>query len=130
MQLVNVLRGGSLIQEIEADVEHWQAGPANEASHKIDVVADATLMATFGRSTVGVNSYHHQGLDDLGAGLRVTATCGAVIEAVEADDARLVAVQWHPEQMAATDPQQAALFEALVITASSPAHTETKEMHG
>lgn len=129
MQLVNVLRGGSLVQEIESDVEHWQAAPAHEASHKVEVVADAALMSTFGRSTVGVNSYHHQGLKDLGTGLRVTATCGTVIEAVEADDARLVAVQWHPEQMAATDPQQAALFAALVAAASSPEQTESKEMH-
>ncbi len=129
MQLVNVLRGGSLIQEIEADVEHWQTAPAHEASHKVDVVADATLATTFGRSTVGVNSYHHQGLRELGSGLRVTATCGVVIEAVEADDARLVAVQWHPEQMAATDAQQASLFEALVTAASAPAHNQMKEMH-
>lgn len=129
MQLVNVLRGGSLIQELEVDVEHWQKSPAAEASHKVDVLPDAELATTFGRSTVGVNSYHHQGLKELGSGLRVTATCGAVIEAVEAVDARLVAVQWHPEQMAASDPLQAALFEALVTAASSPTNTTMKEMH-
>lgn len=127
MQLINVLRGGTLIQQLEADIDHWQTGPAAEPHHKIDVVADARLAAIFSQSAVGVNSYHHQGLRELGTGLRVTATCGAVIEAVEADDVRLVAVQWHPEQMAATDAQQRALFEALVAEATASAHTEKKE---
>jgi putative glutamine amidotransferase len=119
MQLVNVLRGGSLIQEIEADIDHWQAAPSFEASHKIDLLAEARLADIFSRSTVAVNSYHHQGLKVIGEGLRVTATCGAIVEAVEADDARLVAVQWHPEQMAATDDQQAVLFQAFVAEASA-----------
>lgn len=118
MQLINVLRGGSLIQQIVGDVSHWQSGPPAVASHKVEIVADARLADIFSQSTVGVNSYHHQGLKDLGKGLRVTARCGAIIEAVEAENARVVAVQWHPEQMAATDVQQAALFEAFVDEAS------------
>lgn len=129
MQLVNVLRGGSLIQQIEADIEHWQTAPAFEASHKIDVVPDARLTRVFEQATVGVNSYHHQGLKDLGSGLRVTATCGAVIEAVEADDAPLVGVQWHPEQMSSTDPQQHALFAAFVALASASRNSNKKEMN-
>ncbi len=128
MQLVNVLRGGSLILDIQDEVQHWQTIPAHEASHKIDVVDDARLAGIFDQASVGVNSYHHQGLKELGAGLRVTATCGAVIEAVEADDANLVAVQWHPEQMAATDTQQAALFQALVAAADSRTNN-SKETH-
>lgn len=127
MQLVNVLRGGSLILDLQDDVQHWQTGPAHEAAHKIDVVEDARIAGVFSQSTVGVNSYHHQGLNELGTGLRITATCGAVIEAVEADDADLIAVQWHPEQMAATDGQQAALFQALVAAASAYTTTISKE---
>lgn len=127
MQLVNVLRGGSLILDIQDGIQHWQTGPSHEPAHKIDVVDDARLTGVFNQSTVGVNSYHHQGLKELGTGLRVTATCGAVIEAVEADDANLIAVQWHPEQMAATDAQQAALFQALVAAAAAPTNTTSKE---
>lgn len=119
MQLVNVLRGGSLIQQIKADIDHWQTARPADVSHKVEIVAEARLASIFSQSTVGVNSYHHQGLKDLGRGLRVTATCGVIIEAVEADDARVVAVQWHPEQMAATDAQQAVLFQAFVAEASA-----------
>jgi putative glutamine amidotransferase len=65
----------------------------------------------------------------IGKGLRVTATCGAIIEAVEAEDARVVAVQWHPEQMAATDAQQAALFQAFVAEASTSRTRHDEEIN-
>jgi putative glutamine amidotransferase len=126
MQLVNVLRGGTLIQDIEDEIEHWQTIPSHEASHKIDLTPDSWLADAFSQSTVGVNSYHHQGLRALGHGLRVTATCGAVIEAVEADDARLFGVQWHPEQMAASDAKQQAMFAALVAEASGIKNASTR----
>lgn len=124
MQLVNVLRGGSLIQQIEDEVVHWQTAPSHEATHKIDVAIDSQLAEAFGQSSVGVNSYHHQGLKDLGTGLRVVATCGAVIEAVEADDAQMMAVQWHPEQMVTTDSQQLALFTSFIGAASAFANKQ------
>jgi putative glutamine amidotransferase len=127
MQLVNVLRGGRLVQNIEADIDHWQTTAAAEPSHKIDVEPDSRLAAAFGAAVVGVNSYHHQGLRDLGDGLRVTASCGAVIEGVEATDANLIAVQWHPEQMAALNPQQAALFAFFVQQAATPRTTRPNE---
>lgn len=129
MQLVNVLRGGTLIQQIEDEVDHWQTCPAKEASHKIDVLPEARLARIFGQTTVGVNSYHHQGLLKLGEGLRVTANCGSIIEAVEDDAAPLIAVQWHPEQMAATDAQQHALFETLVAAASVSPDSNHEEMN-
>lgn len=127
MQLVNVLRGGRLMQNIEADIDHWQTTAATEPSHKVDVAPDSRLAAALGAAVVGVNSYHHQGLRDLGEGLRVTASCGDVIEGVEATDADLVAVQWHPEQMAALNPQQAALFASFVQRAVSRRTTRPNE---
>jgi len=119
MQLVNVLRGGSLVQQVEDEVDHWQSAPSHEATHKVEVAADSRLGAVFAEPVVGVNSYHHQALKEVGTGLRVVATCGAVIEAVEAEDASVVAVQWHPEQMVATDPQQRALFTSFIDEASA-----------
>jgi putative glutamine amidotransferase len=111
MQLVNVLRGGSLVQQIPG---HWQDNPASRRSHRIDVDPGSALAEAAGHdSVVEVNSYHHQGIDVLGQGLSVTATCGDVIEAVEDRDTDLVAVQWHPEHMTATTHQRA-LFEQFV----------------
>jgi putative glutamine amidotransferase len=125
MQLVNVVRGGTLIQQLQNGQDHWQTVPASQATHDVLVAESSRLGAVLGRHA-RVNSYHHQALAILGQGLRVTAECGAVIEAVEADDADLVAVQWHPEQMAASDPQQQRLFDAFVQRAASRARADEK----
>lgn len=124
MQLMNLLHGGSLIQEIESG-GHWQENPASESSHEIDVATGSTLAAALGEGMVGVNSFHHQALRELGEGLRVSAMCGDVVEAVEAIEADVVAVQWHPEHMVLTDHRQRALFESFVARAgaATPIHT-------
>jgi putative glutamine amidotransferase len=121
LQLVNVLHGGTLRQEIRG---HWQENPAGQPSHEITVAAGSALADAMGQSAeVRVNSYHHQGLKDLGAGLRATAVCGDVIEAVEVTGADVVAVQWHPEHLCATDHQQRALFESFVKRAAAATRT-------
>ncbi len=117
MQLVNVLRGGNLIQQLDARQNHWQTGRAHEPSHDVTTVAGSRIAEILGE-TAPVTSYHHQAIRELGAGLAVTARCGEVIEAVEAADADLLAVQWHPEQMAAHDRRQLALFESFVARAA------------
>jgi putative glutamine amidotransferase len=115
LQLVNVLRGGTLRQQIP---DHWQENPPSRAHHGIRVAPGSALAETLGAGDVAVNSYHHQAVKDLGAGLTVTATCGEIVEAVEADDADLLAVQWHPEHMRA-DEAQRALFERFVTRATT-----------
>lgn len=117
MQLVNVLRGGTLLQHIEG---HWQENPATRPSHGITVPAGSVLSEAVGPTGVAeVNSYHHQGLKDLGTALAVTALCGDVIEAVEATDADVVGVAWHPEHLAPGDQRQRAIFESFVKRASA-----------
>jgi putative glutamine amidotransferase len=111
MQLINVLRGGSLVQQIPG---HWQDNPPSRPMHAIEISTGSALAEAVGiNAAVEVNSYHHQVLGVLGQGLSVTATCGDVIEAVEDRDTDLVAVQWHPEHMTATTHQRA-LFERFV----------------
>jgi putative glutamine amidotransferase len=123
MQLVNVLRGGNLIQQLETDQDHWQENPGHEPSHEIEAVDGSRLAEVLGQQVAPVNSYHHQGLREIGTGLRVTAFCSAVVEAVEAVDADLLAVQWHPEHMALHDSRQFALFEAFVARALARTQT-------
>jgi putative glutamine amidotransferase len=125
LQLINVLHGGNLRQEIQG---HWQENPAERPSHEITVTAGSALADAMGPAAVArVNSYHHQGLNDLGAGLRVTAACGDVIEAIEATDKDVVAVQWHPEHLRATDHQQHALFESFVKRAAATRTTARRK---
>jgi putative glutamine amidotransferase len=65
-----------------------------------------------------VSSYHHQALDQLGAGLVVTGTSDdGVIEVIEHEAADVLAVQWHPEDLHASSGTDLALFSDLVTRA-------------
>lgn len=123
MQLINVLRGGSLHQHIDA---HWQTRPSDEIEH--DVAIDpASRLAQIAGAVMGVNSYHHQAVDNLGSSLQVTARAGDVIEAFEDPEHDLIAVQWHPEHLFRVSPDNHALFDDLVSRAR--AHKERKTAH-
>ena len=60
-----------------------------------------------------VNSYHHQAIRTLGAGLHVTAVSDAdgVIEAIEHDSLPVMAVQWHPEVSLDDDMYSIRIFQ-------------------
>ena len=59
--------------------------------------------------------HHHQAVDRVGDGLRVVARAAdGIVEGMELDGAFVLAVQWHPEDTAASDPAQQRLFDALV----------------
>lgn len=114
LQLWNVERGGTLFQ-------HWPAGGVDHVGqvHPVSVQAQSLLAEALGTNDdVDVSSYHHQAVDELGRGLRVTSrgTDGCV-EAVEDDEHTILAVQWHPEDRAHTDPVDRSLFEWIVAQA-------------
>jgi gamma-glutamyl-gamma-aminobutyrate hydrolase PuuD len=116
LQLMNVARGGTLIQHLPAEIgsrEHSPA-PAVYGRHPIEVTS-GTRLAGFGLAG-DVACSHHQAISEVGAGLVVSALAAdGTIEAIE-DPARpfFVGVQWHPE--VGTDT---ALFSALVAAARS-----------
>lgn len=65
--------------------------------------------------TMLVNSFHHQALNTIGDGLKVSARAmDGVVEAVENADGSVFAVQWHPELLYAENPEHRAIFEAFV----------------
>lgn len=111
-QVVNVALGGDLIQDLGERIHRHVVQP-------IEVLPDSRLAGIVGlRPTI--SCYHHQGIGRLGAGLQAVATApDGVIEAVELSGFRgwYLGVQWHPEDTVATDPNQAALFAALVAAA-------------
>ena len=110
LQVLNVAMGGTLQQHIGTE-SHWFA-------HRTDVeVAEGSrLAAALGGKPAACHCVHHQAIDELAAGLTVTArTTDGIIHGAEVDSARwVVGTQWHPEDTAANDPQQLALFEALL----------------
>ncbi|MBX3244228.1 MAG: gamma-glutamyl-gamma-aminobutyrate hydrolase family protein [Acidobacteria bacterium] len=129
MQILNVHRGGSLIQDIESQVEspikHRQGLPLERASHSVLVRFESKLsriMASAGISGEGgeqlkVNSHHHQAVKLMGRNLINGAMASdGVIESIEDDreDRFVLGVQWHPELSWRTDPVSAAIFERFV----------------
>lgn len=115
-QVVNVSRGGTLIQDMDShdsEIKHHR-------HHVHDVTVGESRLQDILGNGVEVSCYHHQCIDRLGEGLVVTARSEeGVIEAVELPSAAgfYVGVQWHPEDTWRTDRKQMALFEALVAAA-------------
>ncbi|EMY35100.1 peptidase C26 [Arthrobacter crystallopoietes BAB-32] len=117
LQLLNVSRGGTLIQHLEPGSEAG-AVQHKDALHPVTVAEDSLLASVVGAGPVEVSSYHHQAAGELGDGLAVTAAAGdGVVEALEVPGAPLLAVQWHPEDTAETNPADHALFAWVVEAA-------------
>jgi putative glutamine amidotransferase len=123
-QALNVVRGGILhqhIPDLSEDIAHRQSAPGTEPSHPVWVDPGSQLAEVLGDTEVeiadiaDVNSFHHQAIDRLGEGLRISARApDGTIEAVE-DPSRsfLIGVQWHAETLVHR-PYEAALFRHFV----------------
>jgi putative glutamine amidotransferase len=128
VQLLNVARGGTLVQhipeEVGTTVEHRVKEPRFAVAHDVWLTRDSLLERTLrerleGEESCAVNSRHHQAAKDLGEGLVATATApDGVIEAVEDPNRRFcLGVQWHPENFWRTGEFRP-LFDAFVEACS------------
>lgn len=124
MQLVNVLQGGTLYQDLpsewkqagSATVQHNQAGPYNQPSHRVSYVANTPLALLAGQPESLVNSMHHQGVCRLGSDLQVMARSeDGLVEAFCLETAPFAwGVQWHPEYEIPGDTVGPAIFYAFI----------------
>jgi putative glutamine amidotransferase len=125
MQSLNVSRGGTLIQDIESQVEnclkHEQGVPRDRNSHGIEIEEGSILwrLPAFANSngTLRVNSHHHQSVRDVGENVRATAWAkDGIIEGIEdtREDRFALGVQWHPELSWKTDPLSRDVFKVFV----------------
>ena len=125
IQVLNVALGGTLVQDIGDQVpgalQHWARPRDATLVHTIDVEPGSLLAKVLGTGSPAVNSYHHQAVGKVAAGLRVTARArDGVIEGLEAADARpILAVQCHPEELFERHPAFLRLFEWLVRDAAA-----------
>lgn len=108
-QVVNIALGGTLVQDIPSQrpsrVAHNPPGHRAERVHAVEIEPDSRLARIVGATSIATNSSHHQSVDRVGDGLRVTARAeDGIIEALEPTDPAwwMVAVQWHPEELTAT----------------------------
>lgn len=111
IQVVNVACGGTLLQDIPSEfpskIDHEVRSPRDAIAHTVASSGGAFVPA----GPLPVNSRHHQAIARLGAPLSVVArSADGLIEAVEAEG--MVAVQWHPENLA-DDPAARALFRGF-----------------
>jgi len=110
IQLLNVARGGTLVQDIGTE-DHWHR------YYPVDLEPGSRVAKAFGTERPQqCHHVHHQALDTLGDDLRVVGRAAdGTIEAVELEPARwVVGVQWHPEDNAADDREQQNLFDELI----------------
>lgn len=124
MQILNVMRGGSLIQDIESQmpeaIKHQQGAPRERQSHRVRLLEGSQLSELAASETALVNSHHHQAIETVGRDLVATAwTADGLVEALEDPRAErfALAVQWHPELGWERDDLSKALFASFVSAA-------------
>jgi putative glutamine amidotransferase len=129
MQIMNVAFGGTLHQhlpDMPGMLEHGVPIADTISTHDVVPVLGSRLSATTKSGPLTCSSHHHQGVDRIGDGLVATGhSPDGLVEAIERgendpDDVLapwMVGVQWHPEDTAARDPAQQALFDGFVTVA-------------
>jgi putative glutamine amidotransferase len=124
MQVLNVFRGGTLVQDIDTQVgeaiKHQQGAPRDRPSHRVSLLEESLLSSLAQDNNAVVNSHHHQAIETLGRNLIASAwTADGLIEAVE--DVRpeqwVLGVQWHPELGWQKDDLSRALFAHFISRA-------------
>ena len=122
MQLLNVVFGGTLIQhipdEVEGSLPHEQPNP-DQVAHLIAIKEDSRLHRIVGKTSVGVNTAHHQSVKTVAVNMEVSAWApDGVIECIESKDSHrfLLGVQWHPEY--AVSEADKKIIQAFIKAAS------------
>ena len=121
VHVVNVALGGTILQDIESIVpnciQHTQKASSKTPSHTVKIEGNSSLSTILGAQEVRVNSFHHQAVNTLALGLKVTAQAhDGIIEAIEAinmEEGWMLGVQWHPEEMG-NDFQMDRLFAEFI----------------
>lgn len=116
-QFVNVVAGGTLIQDIPTQVGTKVVHRSRNiwTRHVIIIEPDSRLRKILAAERVIVNSGHHQAAKDPGKGLKVVArSLDGIIEALEMTGERFcLLVQWHPERMKDAAHRKA-IFGAMI----------------
>ena len=129
MQMMNVYRGGSLFQDIPAQVlvsgrfphRIRVDGKTAYGSHNVTLVIGSLLHGMLRVHRLPVNTFHHQAVKALGRDLRVTARADDKLpEAIEGTGkAFFLGVQFHPEEDLKKKPEFAALYKGFLSSAEA-----------
>ena len=101
MQVMNVARGGTLVQDLPSEAGHRRVlGTFDGADHPVRLEPGSLAARAAGEDRHDTKSHHHQGVERVGEGLVVTGWAEAddLPEALEDPERRFaLGVQWHPE---------------------------------
>jgi putative glutamine amidotransferase len=123
IQILNVAAGGTLYQDIDAQLPnplhhpHIKGNPANFRAHTIEIEPRSRLARVLGATQIAVNSRHHQAVKQVAPGFHITARApDGVVEAIEPDDSKRFAlgVQFHPENLIDDDARILNLFKEFI----------------
>lgn len=121
MQVLNVAQGGTLYQDVpmqrpDAKLHLRTSQPRSQRIHGIEVRPGSRLAEIFGSTHQEVNSLHHQAVNRIGKDIEVVAWAeDGIAEAMEIPSRPFVlAVQYHPEELAPDDEASRRLFAAFV----------------
>ena len=138
MQMLNVLRGGTLVQDLRPVPVNHAAGAQVGVAHTTLIASRSLLGGLLGTAEappegefrrLAVNSSHHQAVAIPGDDFTVIGRCAedGVIEALEGrlGKAPVIGVQWHPERSCEISAASRALFLWLVSAAADRADADT-----
>ena len=127
MQVMNVAFGGTLHQhlpDMPGLLEHGVPTADTVSTHDVRPAPGSRLLASAGVGVLTCSSHHHQGVDRFGDGLLAAGwSDDGLVEAIERavddpyEDVWMLGVQWHPEDSAADDPAQQAIFDGFCLLA-------------
>ena len=126
-QVLNVALGGTLIQDIGSQVagagEHNARDDRAARVHEVELEPGSRIAEAMGAVRLRVNSLHHQSVDRIAPGLRITGRApDGVNEGIESESPEwwAIGVQWHPEEMNdSPEPWDRGLFRAFATVLAS-----------
>jgi putative glutamine amidotransferase len=118
LQLINVVKGGTLVQDLGLLGDEVHQNVPEDKLHGVVLEGDGLLKGIVGKGEGIVNSAHHQAIGMLGEGLRINCRAeDGTIEGIEwarpAERSFLLAVQWHPERMYVHGLPEASFYRAI-----------------
>ena len=114
-QVANVWAGGDLIQDLGEELTPFHQQEKGDRVHLVRAEEGSVLHRLYG-SVFPVNSSHHQGVGELGTGLKVTARSeSGVVEAMEHTTLPVITTQFHPERMTGAHARPDAVDGSLIF---------------
>lgn len=124
LQVINIALGGTLFTDIltqyKTPIQHQNPEPNYPATrrkivHSVQLVEGTLLAKIYKSGETGVNSFHHQAIQQLANGLCASSFApDGILESVEDPSHKFfIGVQWHPEWLT-YQAQTRALFSAFV----------------